>query len=55
MKLLHLDPRNLIARVECPCGGQTLIPTVEASAQVPRLGWCPRCDRELCYPNDLET
>jgi hypothetical protein len=32
MKLLHLDPRNKIATVECWCGGQTLIPTWPPSA-----------------------
>ena len=55
MKLLHLDPRNKIATVECWCGGQTLIPTFDASEQAPRMGWCPVCARTLHYPNDLET
>ena len=54
MKLIHMDPRNKIATVECPCGDQTLISTVDASEQAPRMGWCPICARTLLYPNDLE-
>jgi hypothetical protein len=38
MKLIHLDPRNKIATVECPCGGQTLISTFDASEQTPADG-----------------
>jgi hypothetical protein len=55
MRLIHMDHRTKIARVECPCGGQTIIPTVGASEQAPRMGWCPNCARTLHYPNDLET
>jgi len=53
MKLLHMDPRNNIATVECWCGGQTIIPTTGATEDKPARGRCPRCGTLMLYPSDL--
>ena len=55
MKLVHLDHETKLARVKCPCGGETTIPTADASARIPQVGWCPLCARALLYPDDLQT
>ena len=54
MKLIHMDDRTRIARVECSCGGQTSIPTGHATDEFPQIGWCPLCAWTLHYPTDLE-
>jgi len=54
VKLLAMHAPTKIATVECPCGGQTVIPTFGATEEKPARGQCPLCGTDMYYPNDLE-
>jgi hypothetical protein len=55
VKLIAMHAPTKIATVECPCRGQTIIPTFGATEEKPARGRCPRCGTLLRYPNELET